>query len=73
MKRGGVETVIVENFGDAPFVRGLVEPHIATYMTRLILEIKSKVGLTIGVNVLRNDARTVIDNRSKILKGSELD
>ena len=60
LKRGGVETVIVENFGDAPFVRGLVEPHIATYMTRLILEIKSKVGLNIGVNVLRNDARTAI-------------
>jgi len=33
---GGVDGLIVENFGDAPFVPGSVEPHTVAYMTLIV-------------------------------------
>ncbi len=56
---GGVRIAILENFGDAPFVRGAVEPHIVAMMTRIALEINS-LGLSLGLNVLRNDAHSAM-------------
>ena len=60
---GGVEGVIVENFGDIPFRSEHVEPHIVAAMTRLVLHLlwvserlRSKLSPALGVNVLRNDA-----------------
>ena len=59
--KGGINTVIVENFGDAPFSCGAVDPHTAAYMTHAILKIKEKFpDLKIGVNVLRNDGKAAI-------------
>lgn len=60
LKIGGVDTAILENFGDAPFVRASVEPHIASMMTRIALEIRLNVDLRLGINVLRNDAKTAL-------------
>ena len=56
LEAGGVETAIIENFGDAPFVRGAVEPHVVSMMTRIGLAIKQQTNLRLGVNVLRNDS-----------------
>ena len=59
LKEGGVELAILENFGDAPFVRGSVEPHIVSMMTVIALRI-TEFGLELGINVLRNDARSAM-------------
>ena len=55
LKSGGVQMAILENFGDAPFVRGRVEPHIISMMTVIGMKVR-ELGIDLGVNVLRNDA-----------------
>ena len=53
----GVDAIIVENYGDAPFWRDAVPPVTVAAMAALILEIKGVCGDTqLGVNCLRNDA-----------------
>ena len=58
----GVDGILVENFGDAPFYPGDVPPEtvaaMATVLARLRAEIAGKV--VWGVNVLRNDARAAL-------------
>lgn len=56
LKEGGVTMAILENFGDAPFVRGRVEAHIVSMMTFIAKAIVEETGLELGINVLRNDA-----------------
>ncbi|HUZ02500.1 MAG TPA: BtpA/SgcQ family protein [Thermomicrobiaceae bacterium] len=57
---GGASAVIVENFGDAPFLKGPVEPHTVAAMALAVREVAAAVPLPIGVNVLRNDAPAAI-------------
>lgn len=59
LKSGGVEMAILENFGDAPFVRGSVEPHIVSMMTVIAVQIR-ELGMELGINVLRNDAKAAL-------------
>ena len=55
--RGGADGLIIENFGDAPFQSGTVEPTTIAMMTRIGVEIKKVTEQrSIGINVLRNDA-----------------
>jgi membrane complex biogenesis BtpA family protein len=56
LERGGVDGIIVENFWDAPFTRGSVEPITVAAMTQCVFEIRKKVNVALGINVLRNDA-----------------
>ncbi len=60
---GGVDGLIVENFGSAPFVKGCagdrVPPHQAAALARVCLDCKA-LGVPVGVNCLRNDAHTAI-------------
>ena len=60
---GGVQTVIVENFGSAPFRRGWpsepLEPHAIAALTRVVVRCV-ELGARVGVNCLRNDARAAI-------------
>lgn len=60
LKEAGFLALMVENFGDAPFYADQVPAVTVAAMTRLVLEIKRDVSLTIGVNVLRNDALTAL-------------
>ncbi len=61
MALGGVDAVIVENFGDAPFAKGAVSPYTVAAMTRLVEAVITEVGhRPVGVNVLRNDARSAL-------------
>ncbi|MDY6764199.1 MAG: BtpA/SgcQ family protein [Halobacteria archaeon] len=53
---GGVDGLIVENYGDAPFYADDVPKHTVAYMTVLASELKNKYDVPLGVNVLRNDA-----------------
>ena len=52
---GGADGMIIENFGDAPFRAGRVDPHVIASMTRIALRIREVVDLPLGINVLRND------------------
>jgi hypothetical protein len=57
LARGGVDGLLVENYGDAPFVPETVEPHVVACMTAAARAVREATGLPLGVNVLRNDAR----------------
>jgi hypothetical protein len=54
---GGADALLVENFGDRPFHAGEVGPVTIAAMARVVAALQEQVGLPIGVNVLRNDAR----------------
>ena len=53
---GGVDGLLVENFGDAPFYPDDVPKHTVAAMTRAATAVDGAVDLPVGVNVLRNDA-----------------
>ncbi len=52
---GGVEAIIVENFGDVPFTRERVTPAVIAAMTLAVSAVLTESGLPVGVNILRND------------------
>jgi len=54
-ERAGMNGIIVENYGDAPYHASTVNPHTVAQMTRIIGEIKKEVTIPVGINVLRND------------------
>lgn len=53
---GGVDAVLVENYGDLPFQPAAVPPETIAAMTRAVAEVRRVITLPIGINVLRNDA-----------------
>ncbi len=57
---GGVDGIMVENFFDAPFTKGQVDPAVVSAMTLVIKKVMSLVNIPVGVNVLRNDARSAM-------------
>lgn len=57
----GVDGLIVENYGDAPFFPDCVEAHTIASMSILVREIRQQFPkAVVGVNVLRNDARAAL-------------
>jgi membrane complex biogenesis BtpA family protein len=57
----GFEAIIVENYGDAPFVPGTVEPITVAAMTRCALAVRVAAPMVaLGINVLRNDAQAAL-------------
>ncbi|NNJ46946.1 MAG: BtpA/SgcQ family protein [Acidimicrobiia bacterium] len=56
----GFDALVVENFGDAPFYADQVPAVTVAAMTRAVTEIAEAAPLPIGVNVLRNDARSAL-------------
>jgi len=57
---GGVDAIIVENFFDAPFAKSCVDPAVVSAMTLVVQRLMHLVTLPIGLNVLRNDARSAM-------------
>ena len=58
---GGVDALLVENFGDAPFTPGRVEPATVAAMSVVAAEVRRALpGTPLGVNVLKNDARAAL-------------
>jgi membrane complex biogenesis BtpA family protein len=57
---GGVDGLIVENFGDAPFLPGRVEPQTTAFMAVILSRIAEKCDVPLGVNVLRNDGAAAL-------------
>lgn len=57
----GIDGVIVENYGDAPFFPERVEAHTIAAIAIIVNEIRERYPqVPIGVNVLRNDAKTAL-------------
>ena len=57
---GGVNGIIVENFFDAPFPKDCVDPAVVSAMTLVVNRLMHLVTLPVGINVLRNDARSAL-------------
>lgn len=55
LTEGGVDALMMENFGDVPFYPGRVPSHVVAMMTAVAVEIKRSSALPLGINVLRND------------------
>mgnify|MGYP003335928408 CR=1 FL=1 len=61
LAEGGAHGVILENFGDAPFPAGPVDPHVVAFVAALGAEIRARhPQLALGINLLRNDARAAV-------------
>lgn len=58
----GFQGLVVENFGDAPFLPGQVEPVTVAAMARALGAVQEVVGAAFPLvaNVLRNDARSAL-------------
>lgn len=57
----GFDAVMIENFGDAPFVPDRVAPVTVAAMTACALAVRSAApALSLGINVLRNDAEAAL-------------
>jgi len=57
---GGVDAVMVENFGDAPFYPDDVPKHVVAELATLARTVREAAGLPTGVNVLRNDGAAAV-------------
>ncbi|MBF2066588.1 MAG: BtpA/SgcQ family protein [Calothrix sp. C42_A2020_038] len=57
---GGVDGIIVENFFDAPFTKNQVDPAVVSAITIVVQRIQNLVAQPIGLNVLRNDAKSAM-------------
>lgn len=59
LEEGGVDAVLVENYGDAPFAERS-GPEAVAALTAAVLEVRRASSLSVGVNVLRNDAAAAV-------------
>ncbi len=57
---GGVDGIMIENFFDAPFTNAQVDPAVVSTMTLVVKKVISLVNIPVGVNVLRNDAKSAM-------------
>jgi uncharacterized protein len=57
---GGVDGLIIENFFDAPFAKDQVDPVVVSAMSLIVQRIMTLVPLPMGINVLRNDAKSAM-------------
>lgn len=57
---GGVDGIMVENFFDVPFTKSQVDPAVVSAMTLIVQRLMNLVTLPLGINVLRNDARSAM-------------
>jgi len=60
LAEGGVDGLMIENFGDIPFYPSRVPAHTIAFLSTLALEIKTRFPLPLGINVLRNDGMAAI-------------
>ncbi|MEE3718978.1 BtpA/SgcQ family protein [Tumidithrix elongata RA019] len=57
---GGVQGILVENFFDAPFTSRQVDPAVVSAMSLVVQRVMQMVDVPVGINVLRNDARSAM-------------
>jgi hypothetical protein len=54
---GGVDALLIENYGDVPFYPDAVPPETIAGITAAAVAVRRVSALPLGINVLRNDAR----------------
>ncbi|MCA9147869.1 MAG: BtpA/SgcQ family protein [Planctomycetales bacterium] len=57
---GGMDGLMIENFGDTPFFPSQVPPVTIAAMTATAAEIRRRFSVPLGINVLRNDAHAAL-------------
>jgi membrane complex biogenesis BtpA family protein len=57
---GGIDGLIIENFGDTPFYPHRVPAHTVAFMTAIGREVRREVKVPLGINILRNDAESAV-------------
>lgn len=57
---GGMDGLLVENFGDAPFFPNQVPPITISCMATIASELRRAFDVPLGINVLRNDGRAAL-------------
>ncbi|MES9875189.1 MAG: BtpA/SgcQ family protein [Candidatus Sedimenticola sp. PURPLELP] len=60
LAQGGVDAMIIENFGDVPFYPGRVPQHVVAHMTAIAALIRQQTDLPLGINCLRNDGLSAL-------------
>jgi len=60
LDRGGVDGIMIENFGDAPFYPDDAPKHVVAAVTRAATAVAAETDLPLGINVLRNDAEAAL-------------
>ena len=60
LEAGGMDGIMIENFGDSPFWPESVPPVTVAALTAAALRVRERVSLPIGINVLRNDVRSAL-------------
>ncbi|MDQ2055660.1 BtpA/SgcQ family protein [Halobellus sp. H-GB7] len=60
LESGGVDGIMVENFGDAPFYPDRVPRHVVADVTALATALREEVSIPFGVNILRNDVQSAL-------------
>jgi uncharacterized protein len=60
LESGGVDGYILENLGDAPFLKDQVPPETVASMGRVAAEVRRRTDRPCGVNVLRNAGRAAL-------------
>jgi hypothetical protein len=58
--KGGVDGLMMENFGDVPFYPGRVPAAVVEQMTTLAHAVREQTELPLGINVLRNDGLSAL-------------
>lgn len=56
----GVDAIMIENFGDAPFPRGPASAETVAALAVAAARVRQAVDLPLGINVLRNDGRAAL-------------
>lgn len=57
---GGVDAVLLENYGDAPFLPHELPPETVAAMAVAAAAVAAEVDLPLGINALRNDAASAL-------------
>jgi len=60
LRETGFDAVMIENFGDVPFTTSTVPPASVAGMAVVAERVRREVGLMMGINALRNDARAAL-------------
>ncbi len=60
LRDGGVDGLMLENFGDTPFFPDRVPAITVAAMTALAATVRQQIDLPLGINVLRNDGRSAL-------------
>lgn len=60
LAKGGVDAIMVENYGDTPFFPAAVPAVTISAITRAVVEVRRVISIPVGVNVLRNDAASAL-------------